>query len=202
MAQNPEVIDDREMLYKPRNSILTNGDFVRARINHQVVNLDVQSTDVAKTLSEVRKILECLGTEGEELSVFDLRNSLSLEFQNNASAMEEIQRLLGLEQRFRVVKEAIPAIAELDLLHGRKSIRIEHAAIHRAIASLMEEIEPSETKHALVHVKGMTGENDRLMILDHIHERVPDASVRAYSTQQDLDGKVVVEAVFFGDYEE
>lgn len=177
-------------------------EYIRAQITHSNLKLDITSRSVPQTLAELRRIVECLGTEEtfEDLATFEMRAALSDEFVSNDSAMEEVRRLLSMEQQYRIVKEAIPAMEELDFVEGKKRLHVDSDDIKRAIRSLLEPIDIRATKNALIHIKGAIDENERLMITDRIHERIPNMHIRAYQTNQDIEGKILIEAMFFGEY--
>lgn len=183
-----------------------NDEFLRASINHAGFKLDISSRNATKALAEIRRIMECMKSEEidsvDDFMTFEMSTLLSEEFVNNCGAMSEIRRLLGMEQQYRVVKEVLPAVEEIDLLHGKKNLRLESHTIKRGVSAIVASVNTQTTKNILIHVKGLVSEHERLVIVDHVHERVPHARIRAYQTDQDIEGKVLVEALFFGDYDD
>lgn len=180
-------------------------EFLRASINHQGIKLDVSSKNATQTLADIRRIMECLSTQDldpvEDFATFEVTTMLSEEFTANTNAMQEMRRLLNMEQRYRVVKELIGAVEEIDFINGKKSLCVDPAAIKRSVNALVASIDVPATKHALIHIKGLLSEQERLIIVDRIHERIPHAQIKAFQTEQDIEGKVLVEALLFGDYE-
>lgn len=193
------------MVQQTPSKALHREEFVRASINQAGFKLEISSKDAANTLTELRRIMECLSgvDEGvDEFTSFELSTSLSEEFMANNAAMAEIKRLLSLEQQYRIVKEHISAVEEIDLIAGKKQLRVEGTAIKRSINNLFSCTNTCSIKHALVHIKGLIAEHERMVIIDRIHERIPHAHVRAYHTDQDIQGKILVEALVFGDFEQ
>ena len=180
-------------------------EFLRASINHQGFKLDIVSQNANQTLADIRRIMECLNTQEidpiDDFATFEMTTLLSEEFTANASAMAEMRRLLGMEQQYRVVKELLTAVEEIDLVNGRKSLCIDASTIKKGVNTLITNIDTRATRHALIHIKGLLSENERLIIVDRIHERIPHAQIKAYQTEQDIEGKVLIEVLLFGDYE-
>lgn len=180
-------------------------EFLRASINHQGLKLDISSRNATQTLSDIRRIMECLTANEldpvEDFTTFEMSTLLSEEFTANTSAMTEMRRLVGMEQQYRVVKEILTAVEEIDLVQGRKSLCIDALTIKKGVQSLVSCIDRKTTRHALIHIKGLIPEHERLVIVDRIHEHIPHAQIKAYQTEQDIEGKVLVEILLFGDYE-
>lgn len=180
-------------------------EYLRASINHQGLKLDINTKNTSQSLSDIRRIVECITANDydpiDDFTTFEMSTLLSEEFTANASAMAEMKRLIGLEQQYRVVKELLSAVEEIDLVQGKKSLCIEPGMIKRGIKSLVAAIDTQATRHALIHIKGLIPEHERLVIVDRIHEHIPHARIKAYQTEQDIEGKVLVEVLLFGDYE-
>lgn len=181
-------------------------EFLRASIDHPGFKIDIQSENAMQALTEIRRIVESLGAtdiiEPEDFTAFELSALLSEEFIGDKNAMKEIKKLLSMEQQYRVVKALLPAMEEIDLIAGKKLLHLENKTIKEGVAQLTREIDVSATRHALIHIKGLVEEQERMIIADRVHEQMPHASIRAYQTEQDIEGKILVEAMFFGDYDE
>lgn len=189
----------------PVKTIKTMGEeFLRASINHQGLKLDISSKNATQALGEIRRIMECLSTNDldpiEDFTTFEISTLLSEEFTANSNAMAEMRRLLGMEQQYRVVKELLMAVEEIDLVNGRKSLCMDAETIKRGVRTLTSCIDKHATRHALIHIKGLISEHERLIIVDRIHEQIPHAQIKAYQTEQDIEGKVLIEMLLFGDY--
>jgi len=188
----------------PVKTIKTGEEFLRASINHQGLKLDFSSKNATQSLAEIRRIMECLSTNDldpiEDFTTFEISTLLSEEFTANTSAMTEMRRLLGMEQQYRVVKELLMAVEEIDLVNGRKSLCMDAETIKRGVNTLISCVDKRATRHALIHIKGLIPEHERLVIVDRIHEQIPHAQIKAYQTEQDIEGKVLVEMLLFGDY--
>lgn len=187
------------------SKMIQRGEFLRASINYSGLKLDISSRNASQSLADIRRILECLSSQNEEVedfTSFEMSTLLSEEFIANTQAMAEIRRLLGMEQQYRVVKDLVSAIEEIDLNEGKKQLRLESFIMKRSVAALLSTVDTRVVRHALIHVKGLISEQERLMIIDRIHERIPQAQLRAYQTEQDIEGKILVEALLFGDFEE
>ena len=179
-------------------------EFLRASINHSGFRLELSTRQTAKTLSDLRRIMECLTSVDEgvdDFTCFELSSSLSEEFVANSAAMAEIRKLINMEQQYRIIKEHISAVEEIDLVEGKKHLRVDNCSIKKAICALFSYVDKSNVRHALIHVKGLIPEHERMVIIDRVHEHISHANIRAYHTEQDIQGKVLVEALLFGDFE-
>ncbi len=180
-----------------------NQEFLRGSINIGGLKLNISSPNPNQALTEIRRIVESINgyDEVDDLTCFEMSTLLSEEFVSNSSAMNETKRLLNLEQPYRVVKEFVSAIEEIDLDNSKKQLHLESSQIRKAVVSLLSTVDKHVARHALVHIKGLLSEQERLVIIDHVHEQIPNAQIRAYQTEQDIEGKVLIEALLFGDFE-
>jgi len=180
-----------------------NKEFLQGSINIGGLKLNISSPNPTQALTEIRRIVESLNgcEEVEDLTCFEMSTMLSEEFVSNNSAMNETKRLLNLEQPYRVVKEFVSAVEEIDLDSSRKQLRLDTKQIGKSVSSLLSAVDKSAARHALVHIKGLLSEQERLIIIDHVHQHIPNAQIRAYQTEQDIEGKVLIEALLFGDFE-
>ncbi|MBR9703045.1 hypothetical protein GOV10_03355 [Candidatus Woesearchaeota archaeon] len=204
-ATSIENKDERSAIQQSVSTIEPKKEFLRASIDQAGIKIDIQSENATKALTEIRRIVESLGTttiEPDDFTTFELSTLLSEEFVNDKNAMKEIKKLLNREQQYRVVKALLPAIEEIDLIAGKKFLRLENKTIKEGVYQLTKEIDVGATRHALVHIKGLLEEQERMIIADRVHEQIPHAQIKAYQTEQDIEGKILIEAMFFGDYEE
>lgn len=197
----------KENLNNFTNNVITeNNNFLHAKLNHGLLKLDIKTKDVNSSLKELRRIMELLNAQEEDfvedLFTFELRNMLSEEFVNNVAAVTEFKKYLSMEERYKILKEAIPATEELDFIQGKKLLRLDTNKIKLTVAKLLETISKTQTKHVIVHIKGLISDNERLMIVDNIHQKIPHAKIRAFHSEQDIENKILVETIFFGDYPE
>jgi hypothetical protein len=178
-------------------------EYLRLKIDLPSFQLELSTKDTS-ALGELRKVLELLGKDDqlayEEYALEEIKSQLSSQFTANQQIMDAVGTMLK-EHEFRISTTEVPLVQSIDFETDKKEVRVSALAARRAINLLVDPLPLSQVKHGIVHLHGDLLAEDRAMVVDHIHRRMPTAHLRAFHTT----GTVVpvrVECVFFGDFED
>ena len=187
------------------NKSTVTDEFFRVKIDLPSVQIDIASKEPRLALPEFRRVLEAMKLDEqmiyEEFVQEELRQSLSKHFVENPDVMRAIKKLLKQEEDYRVFKTEIPSKAEIDLEQNIKSIAVNQLDVKRQINSLTEQFDAKTVKQGMIHITGKIQHDDKLLIVDHIHQHMPTAQLRAFHTNGEQD-QVLVECIFFGEFPE
>lgn len=188
-----------------RKRIAVDKEFLRVRIDLPSFQLDIATKDPQTALRELRKILETIRVDDdvmyEEFVTQELKSSFSETFVSNANVMAAVRKLLKQEDDYRIAAADIPTTATIDVEQQTRSVRVERRDLQQAVSKLTKEVDGHMVKHAIVHVSGRIERDHKVMIIDHIHQHMPTAQLRAFHSSGPED-KVVVECIFFGEFPE
>ena len=180
-------------------------DFLRVKINLPSFELELETKDASKTLFELRRILEVLQVDDqivyEECVVQELTSLLSESFIGNTQVMDWIKKLLKQENDYRVATTNIPLTAEFDFDQQTKELHLSKNMVQKNIEELVKTIDTKSVKHGIVSVSGPLKNEEKLLIVDHIHQRMPTAQMRAFQSERSGES-VLVECIFFGEFTE
>jgi hypothetical protein len=184
---------------------LVRKDYLHVKIDLPSFQFEVHTKEPHRALPELRRILEAVKFDEqalyEEEAITHLREQLSQTFIENAQVMAVVKRLLHQEEDYRVATVPIDRTATIDIDEEARDVRVERATVRRATARLTEGIPTKDVKHGIVHINGTVAPDDRVLIIDHIHTRMPTAQLRAFQSPG-TSQQVVVECVFFGPFED
>lgn len=182
-------------------------EFLKAKIDLPNFKLDVTSGDATRSLWDIRRIVECLYSEriGEDISVdeylkFELSSQLSEEFLNNEMAMKILKNKLETEESYKISRVVIKGVKEIDLVNNREGLKINNTTIVENIQKLFIDIPTEKITECLVHIKGYQDKEKNLFIIDKISEILPQSNIKAFHSNTNLDGRIIIEAIFFGEF--
>lgn len=194
-----------------------NNNLLRLNINFEGLKLEVVSDDPNKTLAELtnlinskKALLESM-IPPDNLDMYDLvddesgvefnTRKFTKELLQNKDYMESVKTLYFKHKSFLYRKEMIDAKQEIDLTNKRLNLIIEKADINTLIRKLVYNINHSKLKHVFVHIitDNFTKEH-KMMFLDELRKKSSFVDATVLFTPKKLNGVVVAETLFFGDF--
>jgi hypothetical protein len=181
-------------------------EFLHVKIDLPSFQFEVFTKDPSGALPELRKILETVQLDDEviyeEFVVQEMRQALSETFVDNQQVMNAVRKLLKHEDDYRVARVEINTTATIDLENHTRDVRVQRVSVKRAVSRLIESIDTGAVRQGIIHINGELENEDKILIVDHIHKTMPTAQLRAFQSPATSSGKVVVECIFFGDFPE
>lgn len=180
-------------------------DFLKFRIDLPSFQLELNTRNVEHSLTELRKILEAVHLDDdiiyEEFVTQEIRESFSKTFVKNKEVMDLIRSLLKQEDDYRISTVEIPSTTTIDLDDRTRSVRVTRNEAKRCVSKMISSFPSEIVKHGIVHVMGNLDNESKILIIDHIHQHMPTAQLRAFQSPQ-ARTDILVEAIFFGDFPE
>jgi hypothetical protein len=172
--------------------------FLDVSINHPNLKLSLRSADPRQSLSEVPRIVEALAEEPlEDLGLFEIRSQLSEEFFTYPELQERLKNSLVLGEQVRVVKRTLPLEREYDLETGQEHRQVSMIGVKGKVAEMFDLA--GHVHECMVHIRGELDREQQCMVMDAIKQRLGlSVQPRFFSTRQNLEGNVLLEAVCFG----
>lgn len=181
-------------------------EFLKVKIDLPSFQFELTTADPGIALPELRKILESMQFDEEvlyeEFVMQEMKNALSEGFVGNTQVMGAVKKLLKQEEDYRVSRTEIGATATIDLDQRTRDVRVDRAAVKRAVGNLVQNIDTAAVKHGIVHIQGELSKEDKALIFDHIHKCMPTAQLRAFQSNGAVPTQVSVECIFFGEFPE
>ena len=180
-------------------------EYFAVKIDLPSFQIELKSKDPSVTLPELRKVLEAVRLDEqfiyEEFVQQELHTIFSSSFTNNMQVMEAVKKLLKKEEDYRVFKATLMSTTSIDLDQQTENTSVTRKEVRKTIGRIAQSVQINEVKQGIVHISGTLADNDKLLIVDHIHKHMPTAQLRAFhSTSEGQD--VSVECIFFGDFED
>lgn len=186
-----------------KKKLVSDGEYLRARIDLPSFQLDIVTKEPKVALSELRKILEVIHNDEdimyEEFVKQEIRTNLSTAFVENSQIMDAVKKLLKQEEEYRIASATIPITQSIDVEAQTKRSLVDRRDVRQAVSHLTDAFDQSAVKHGIIHVNGRIGREEKVLILDHIHKNMPMAQFRAFHSTVDEE-KVKIEGIFFGDF--
>jgi len=194
-----------------------NARFLRVSIESPTVKFAFSSDASTEHLAEIRKIIEALhavqpaaGPQKDEQETlldvlddhtyYDLRSRLTDEFFYYPLLAERLRNALVLEEDIQVLKRTLPFKEHHDLDSGETARRVDANAVKTAISQLFGQLGNGKVRDCLVHIRGELSHEQQTVIMDAIKQRLGmDVQPRFFSTKKNLEGKLLIEAVCFGE---
>ncbi len=197
----------------------TNKNILKLSINFEGFKLEVESDNPDKTLSKLntlinskKALLEAMLAPSDSLDMYDYveednlgfdinSRKFSKELLQNKEYVELIRNLYLKHKNFLYRKEMIDAKQEIDLTNRKLNLIIDKNDLNTLTRRLVFNVSNSKIKHVFVHVMSDNFTKDHEnMLLDEIKKRSGFADATLVFTPKKLNGVVVAETLFFGDF--
>ena len=187
-----------------KNELIAKKGRIRARINVPGVSLDINATDSASTLRELRKILDALNSpkkEEESLSLdFDPGYgwAFSEELRSSPAAMEFIRQATRAEQGTIYRKVCLDNKRVVDTFKKENFSILDAKKTREMLQANLNDLKSHQVRFGLVHVMSTVSKDDKALLIDLLRKRFSNAELKTHFTHKDILGKTVVELVLFG----
>jgi len=197
----------------------TDINLLRLKIDLEGFKLNVVSNNPDKTLFELNSLLKSkkelidvmLSLQGEidmynyadenESGFEVIMRRFTKELISDKKSLDSIRGLFLKHKNFIYRKESLEAKQEIDLTNRRQSLVIEKKDISALIRKLLFDVNISRLKHVFVHILSDNFSKEHQgMFLDELRKKSGFAETTFISTPKKLNGVVVAETLFFGDF--
>jgi hypothetical protein len=179
-----------------------NDDFyLHFKINHPIVEFELTTKDPT-VLDKMQALFSFIPdidiSEFQEVSL-----KLSEPFTKNPDVAKLLQDLLARQQDYRIASVEIPTVTSIDLQQNTRDSRVNKKDVKQSIQSLFNQVDGKAVRNGIIHVAGELSNEDKALIVDHIHKNMPTAQLRAFQSPRSKNQSgVFVECIFFGEFED
>lgn len=179
---------------------------VDARIDFPSLKLKLKSNDPVSSLKEINKILYSLRSFdysddfNEDDDLFFRLGYISEEIKNDQICMDFIRKALLVEESCRVKRLYLENVRVVDFNSSECLSQIDIGKARQRVNSLCRGMD--RTNYVLLHLQGSISGQDCQSLVDLFKNRLPHVEIRTLFSQKDMLGKSVIEAIFFGPFEE
>jgi hypothetical protein len=174
--------------------------FLRLSVDHPQVKFELESSSPEQALPEVRRIIEALNADqgvAEESALAELRLRLTEEFCSHRPLLSRLRSAIALDEDVRILKRTIPVTQEYDLETGTQTRQLLN--VKEAVGGLFDQL-GGTVRDCLVHIRGDLPAEQQRVIMDAVRQRLGvDVQPRFFATRKNLEGRVLLEAVCFGE---
>ncbi len=178
------------------------------KINLPGIKLSLKSNDPVPSLKEINKILYSLRMLSYDSDVYPAEDDelffrlgyISDELKNDDDSMSFIKKALSVEDSCRVKKIALEATKIIDLNSNESVSKVDLSKARQKVNHICKGME--RTNYALVHLQGNIDEQEKDELLDLFRNRLQNCQIKTVLSEKDMLGKAVVEAIFFGPFED
>ena len=192
---------------------------LKLKIKFEGFSLEVFSDEPNKTLFELnnmirskKELVDSMLSSHNPIDIYDYLEDddfgidvnmrrFTKELISNKESSDAIRNLFLKHKNFIYRKERIDAKQEIDFTNKRLSMIIEKKDINILIKALLFDVNLSKLKHILVHIISDDFDKEHQgMFLDELKKRASFAETTFFFTPKKLNGVVLAEALFFGDF--
>ncbi len=154
----------------------------------------------AESLPEVRRIIEAVSSDDSwDESLLDLRSRLTDEFLNHPPLARRLKNAALLDEDVRILKLIVPYEQEYDLERGETTKQVSALNVKTRVDALFAELEGT-IRECFIHIRGDLNREQQSIVMDAFKQRLGmGVETRFFSTRKNLEGKVLLEVVCFGE---
>lgn len=202
VAKNSAIKTKSEKASSVKNSSSKRDDsfYLHLKINHPLIEFELTTKDPT-VLDKMQPLFNLIPdvdiSEFQEISL-----KLSEPFTKNVDVAKLLQDLLARQEDYRIASVEIPIITSIDMQENTKDSRVNKNDIKQSMKALFYQIETSAVRNGIIHLAGEISNEDKALIVDHIHKNMPTAQLRAFQSPRIKNQtSVFVECIFFGEFE-
>lgn len=181
---------------------------IKAEITFPNVKITIDGEEPVKGLKEINRVLHSIKAIEFNRQYVDVDDEnvawrlgyLSEELRENQAAVGFINEASKVEEGFRFKKFSLENTKIIDLNTGTHSIALSQTKLAKQTFAVCFGNEKSS--FALIHVMGSLPEPEKMKIVEQFKNRLGKAKIKSVFTNKDVLGKTMVEAVFFGQFQE
>ena len=181
---------------------------LEANINFPYLKVKLTSTDPINSLKEINRLMRALKSielnrelmELEDENFFWKFSNISDEVRNNKELMHFIKQASDAEESSRHNKISLENKQILDFENNTVNSTIELNEIKSRIDEISDGYE--DAKYVVLHVLGSIEQEKKQAIADSIRQKMKHAEIKTLFTDKEDIGNTIVEALFFGNFEE
>jgi hypothetical protein len=175
---------------------------IKAKINVPGINLDINVSDSAASLRELRKIIDVLNErEKGEQQTLELEPTyawgFSDELRNSRGAMEFVRQAQCAEEGTLYKKLSIDNVKVFDTFKKEQYSQLNQDKAKDLISKELK-FSNDATRMGMVHIISTVSKDDKAFLIDTIKKQLGAAELRTQFTHKDVLGKTVLEFVLFG----
>jgi len=181
---------------------------LEASLNFPYLQLKLDSADPVNALKEINRLVISLKAiefnrefvDVDDESILWKFSNISDEFRENKEVMRFVKSASDVEESSRYKKVALENTRVIDFDNNNCSSNLEMKKAKSRIQELCKDCEGS--KYAAVHIMGGVGSEQKQAIADSIKGMLRNTEVKTIFTNRDALGKTVIEALFFGSFDQ
>jgi len=153
-----------------------------------------------ESLPEVRRIIEAVVNDDGFSEDLELRSRLTDEFVEYQPLARRLKNAVLLDEDVRILKRTIPfEQQEYDLERGQRTSQVSTLNVKTQVDLLFSDL-TGTIRECFVHIRGVLDKEQQAVVMDAIKQRLGmEVETRFFATKKNLEGKVLLEAVCFGE---
>ncbi len=175
--------------------------YLHLKINHPIVEFELTTKDPS-VLDKMQPLFNLI----PDIDISDFQEvslKLSESFTKNSDVAKLLQDLLSKQQDYRIASVEIPIITSIDIQNNTKNSQVNKSDVKQSVKTLLDQLDVRAVRNGIIHVAGEITNDDKSLIVDHIHKNMPTAQLRAFQSPRIKNQtSVFVECIFFGEFED